>query len=1513
MARKLKKPKKPEPPKPQTSRPVGQIAGLPKELPFAAQLVLLERGRALAIAIGARLTIYALDLSDAGGSTFEPQTYELKGRASALAESSLGLLIAVEQGAESTLTLLRHDTLLPLLRFGPIVSLATAGAFAYVIYRPQGFGARLARIDLRQREVIAERPLDHANMTVAVDTVGEHIVLTDGRLRRIQSLGSDLRLLAAVAPPAPASMSGLSSQALPHDQCCCCILCKPPHGRDDQNPPRPPADGGGQDEHDPRRPNGDQRPPSAQLPSGTDRPGDVAAPADDGGTYVGGGGRVDKYPPPNSHRPPCGRAMFYAVAELRRAGAYVLVSDQGARHVSLLSSDMNVLAEWQFGRGGAVLLTAAQADYFIMHVRDAGVWTLHPIDDVVANARPDLKIFPLLPVETKTFVGQQVYPLSYGQQPRPNEVKGLLIPIIEGDQTFFGPDLAGFDRFMKRAMLPVIKNYYNENSFGVLTDVSIALFGVDPALAPGCGPVRLARHRLADYFWPAYVAAHVDLVRPAVSAGTQLVFDGRESLVLQVTPLSGGPKSQAVTIPFFAIGFERQDAHFPSSVKFLGTETLTLSVTLSDGSPKTLTLKFTAQTFNYPDENNVDLVPLTTYLNNVMRSAETAAGLAAGSVLAAPKLNRLRQIGGGFGRLLITFAAATPTGNPLRIDSTAASAPGGDPIGLFDPILGTMDVADTANLVRLLEIGTQLGQLAANVPYNDPILLAPEASLGGGLTTTFTISDRYGGPGADVHVAGSTELGTLFSLSIPMTNSATTKNNAEAVRDTAELFTDAFSGAIQALRDAGQSTDSLKQFGCIMLLPLDMAAPDPLNPAAVLPSEVWNVSPLYRPLNFRGVESMTTITDAKDSNIQLQTNWTLIFMVGSAPDNAMICHELGHALGFGDLYYQDGYRDELKYMGPWAMMDNHKYMSHHCGYHKLQQQWIPDGAAKENDYGRVYPLGLPNPDAAWTKELLLVPIELWRDSLPGSARAAFGVDAEFPVVQLGHIDFGGDGSSFGLIEARQPGAHFSQHLPHDGGILITNCIAWSLDERIVLAGRFRRSVQLLNPDDVLRNRGEVFDLAFASEYAVKGMKVEIVDKKAVEVDVQVYRVKVTRENAEFVDLYFETGEPYWKSPDVWVDWMGNNLRDALGGPAFSDDPKLHDVWGLGQPTDQGETIRVWPAGATRPDGTPKTEPHWLVGRIHNRGTVKALDVKVNFYYYKPPGGGDGRKPMNILDADRYNLIGTVVGEKILGKDDPDYAPRDLLMRWEVPPGFAGHTCLYVQIEDMTPERESDGAAKGTRDLWGMNDAAQKNADKFEALSGSPFDPIEFDFSVHNGAPTPEHAYIEPDGLPYGMTLTVSPPRQRIAAGATAVFHCMLKLDGRIIRTGCENDQRFRIHAWRQDAESSARWGGVEYEIRPRTKTATTLTGSWEQDNQIALSGKVSPGPGGGMVSLRLDFDNAQPTWVSVAATAAGTYAWAGKAPLGSRSLDVVASFEGNRKFGTSRSDTLQLTAYPVIH
>jgi hypothetical protein len=292
----------------------------------------------------------------------------------------------------------------------------------------------------------------------------------------------------------------------------------------------------------------------------------------------------------------------------------------------------------------------------------------------------------------------------------------------------------------------------------------------------------------------------------------------------------------------------------------------------------------------------------------------------------------------------------------------------------------------------------------------------------------------------------------------------------------------------------------------------------------------------------------------------------------------------------------------------------------------------------------------------------------------------------------------------------------------------------------------------------------------------------------------------------------------------------------------------------------------------------------------------------------PPGGGDGGKPLNTLSREGLKLIDSITEPTVLGSDDPKKIP----VQWNVPAGFSGHTCILVEIEDYKIPRGSSGVALGSEDTWQVNNHAQKNVDKFEALSGSPFAPIEFDFSVHNAGVSPELAYLEPDGLPYGMKLTVTPPKQTIPTGQTALFRCKLELNEKIISTGCENDQRFRIHAWRQDSESSARWGGVEYEVQPREKTVVTLRGSWYYTDEVALTGAITPNPGGGSLRLRLAFDNQQARWVDVSMTSTGAFTWSEHVPRDSSALNAVAWFEGNRKFGSSRSLPVDLNKPPPI-
>jgi hypothetical protein len=513
-----------------------------------------------------------------------------------------------------------------------------------------------------------------------------------------------------------------------------------------------------------------------------------------------------------------------------------------------------------------------------------------------------------------------------------------------------------------------------------------------------------------------------------------------------------------------------------------------------------------------------------------------------------------------------------------------------------------------------------------------------------------------------------------------------------------------------------------------------------------------------------------------------------------------------------------------------------------------------------------------------------------------SARAAFGAPANTPVVQLAAIDFGGDATFFGLIEARQPTTTPKEQLPVGGGVLVSDCIRWSTDERFALNTFYRRNAQLLNPDNVLRAKNDSFDLALAPELPIAGLTVSIKDTTVIEGDTTAYWIQVVREKAEFVDLYFTTpDEFYFKSPDLWVDWPGDNDENVPPGP---------DVYPAGQPMDQGDIIRFRESGE---------EINQLVGRIRNRGTIDALEVKVNFYYFLPAGAGDNHKPMDITKVSQYKLIGSAGENPKITIKGGESAGKLVTTDWRVPAGFKGHTCLFVDIEHLKVPRDSHRAALGSSDRWRGNDHAQKNVSHYEQTANSPYAPLEFDFGVFNSGLVPEIAYLEPDALPYGASLTITPYEQTVPQGERAIFRCRLELDDAIIDAGCRNDLTFRIFAWRQDPESAVRWGGVEYQVLPRIGTSTTLTGYWEEGGDITLTGQVSPDPGVGKVRLRLDFGVKQPKWVTAPLTSTGRFTWHGHAPTPRGRLATVARFDANSRYGTSTSAELILTPPPILH
>ena len=172
------------------------------------------------------------------------------------------------------------------------------------------------------------------------------------------------------------------------------------------------------------------------------------------------------------------------------------------------------------------------------------------------------------------------------------------------------------------------------------------------------------------------------------------------------------------------------------------------------------------------------------------------------------------------------------------------------------------------------------------------------------------------------------------------------------------------------------------------------------------------------------------------------------------------------------------------------------------------------------------------------------------------------------------LNLGSDGGVTAFLELRADGSNFSQNLTPEPTVIATNGLDPHSDRHWAVNGLYRRSVHLLNTGNELRAINDTWDFATAPEFPIKGCTVEVADIRTIRGSIPVYRVRVEREQAEFIDLHFQDHVPSWKSPDIWVDWPGDNPNPAV--------PRVYPV---GTPIDQGETVRF-----------PSTviEPHYVV-------------------------------------------------------------------------------------------------------------------------------------------------------------------------------------------------------------------------------------------------------------------------------------------------------------------------------
>ncbi|MBZ9644752.1 hypothetical protein [Streptomyces sp. PSKA30] len=1048
-----------------------------------------------------------------------------------------------------------------------------------------------------------------------------------------------------------------------------------------------------------------------------------------------------------------------------------------------------------------------------------------------------------------------------------------MVPVLVPGQAFRDSDLGNLTAALRTRLLDEVTAFFRENSFTRLT-TEFQVFGHD--VAPRAQPLQLPR-ALTDYWNPRFEPGGFDAAEPGVVAGLPVVFDGTERLELDVRPRER--PQQELEVSFSALSAESTHGMFPVTIAFAATDALQLRVTDRLGIARQLDVSFTDSSFSVNAASvGADLAVVASYLSARIEAATAALNLpgSAPALLQPVRVRRIRGVSGTeLGRLVLDLSVDPDYGDgsasvevvsqiglaKLGLDSAAASR--------FIPSAGTGPIQNY--LIQRL----QLAQEDKGFSTGNQLLRDPTVTISGDtLTTRVRLSDLDGGAESSVSILSQTGLGKIGFDSPVVVPGVVTAGESSTVRDSQGLINDVLTLVNDALGGGDQTawlTAPARDFRCIYVVFLGTP---PLAPPT------WDADPAAV-AGLRMFRWWATAQHNLDADIELLGNWITSAFPGPAPVGTA-CHELAHTLGgvegtqpggmavptdwcFGlpDTYDNDPEnQNQLRYFRGWDLMSSHQQTPHLAGYHKRHLRWIPAT--------RIHRVVLPDPTAPTAEECWLVPVEHWDVTLEADVRAAVG--GNLPIRQLMEITLPGAGARFLLVEARAAGTLFSQNLPFAPGstaaLLVSDGIACSDPERYVVDSKYRRYVHPLNVGSELDTAGEAFDLATAPELAHEGTVVRVVARQDVRGGtIPVLHTRVERVQADFIDLHFTDANPPWRNPDVWIDWPGNG----------------RESYPVGTPYEQGDKVRFRKSG---------TEPHLIVARVHNKGTVAALNVNVRFYIWEPAGCGDKGKfcfiDNQVLPSVDANSFALAEG------------------RWPVTAANNAHQCLLVQISDWEiPQAPGGGPVpvyEASTDLWLHNNRAQKNIVDFELISGSPYEPYELALEVANSGPEDVLVYLEPVGLAPGYRMTCKPRTLRVPARGSSQFVVRISADTAAISPQSHFDNAFVLHAcrWSRDMTNVEAFGGWQLVIRPREATTLTLSATSTPPG-VQVTGILAGGTAADRVWVCLaDSTGQRPSWRLAPVQTGGAFTTTFESvPVGATTVQVEAHFDGNSNLASA--------------
>ncbi len=562
----------------------------------------------------------------------------------------------------------------------------------------------------------------------------------------------------------------------------------------------------------------------------------------------------------------------------------------------------------------------------------------------------------------------------------------------------------------------------------------------------------------------------------------------------------------------------------------------------------------------------------------------------------------------------------------------------------------------------------------------------------------------------------------------------------------------------------------------------------------------------------------------------------------------VIAHEMGHNIGFWDLYdNSDGsYDPNLYFPGIWDIMSNAGGLSHTGVYDKeLYAGWISTDGANILSF----------PEPAMPRDVLqhyvITPVEFSTGQYDNQADFQRRVPAGRTPVKAIRLPLGTDPDAaqahFLFVQNRKPGPSFSQNLPGSlerGGLYITDCIKPDLFDYFErpttrnLVHPLTDNLSIPTSESVppIVDRAPDTDIDFGRTYpAYDGILVNITGELPGPppwTDRPSYLVDITRTQSSFLDLVIIRGEQPWISPDIWIEHGDKTPAELSPVP----------LEGNGEPT-------RW-----SPDYNPADNEgrplNFIRVKVTNNGSVPANDVVIRVKVNTPPGMGDSGGWEILPSPPSQNIPAT--GSVIFN------------VGWS--PTVDAHTCVKAEIVEWN-------SLLG--DINPFNNNAQENIVDFYPTAASPWHPLPFTFSIASNREYPLDVVVLPKNLSPGYNLTFEqdiytiPPHGRISVNA------ILEMDSSVIfpperavslKKGSNSiilpkPSSFDLQACAYAGDHAVPIGGVRYNIFPTIDVEIDPDIYINTGGNIIVTGTISPSAPNQNMEVELRYPSGRFDWI----------------------------------------------------